>query len=145
MPPSPDEEMRTYEFVQSGQKRRITVPASWRMTYGQIAPGVTRGGYGLRFYENTSKDTTRAVFADVTEIRDVTIRLERMAYRKFGTNDWVQVKPYSRVDESDKWAEAWVSEDEIHEGYGEIEGKSEDEAFVATFNAVPRSTIRSTR
>lgn len=60
-----------------GAKKRVTIPASWRVTYGPLTPGVKGGAYGdgegavLRMYEN--KDKQRAMFRKVVEFFDTSL------------------------------------------------------------------------
>ncbi len=76
-------ETTTYEIVKDGGRRnggetlRITVPSTWKVTYGMIHPGM-KGGYGdegyvLRFYEAENKQ--RAIFQHVESFRDVSLPL----------------------------------------------------------------------
>lgn len=65
----------------NGNVRKITIPASWKMTFGQLVPYELRrqGGGGhsqvaLRLYEG-SKENLRAVMCDVVSIRDASIEL----------------------------------------------------------------------
>src|SRR5262245_15929780 len=92
-PRHPEEEMndtKTYEFVSNGQRYRIEVPADYRVTYGQVTPGAKSGGggYALRIYENSSKESTRAIFTEVTSFRDLSLPLKVEAIRKFGSTEW---------------------------------------------------------
>lgn len=76
-------EMTTYEIVKDGGRRnggetlRLTVPNTWKVTYGMVHPGM-KGGYGdagyvLRFYEAENKQ--RAIFQHVESFRDVSLPL----------------------------------------------------------------------
>ena len=77
-------EMTTYliEFS-NGKRQRITVPSTWKVTFGPAA----RGNNGtssykekltmpmaLRFYESDTKQ--RAIFTDVVSFRDTSIAIE---------------------------------------------------------------------
>ena len=76
------QETKTYilEMKDNGQQR-VTVPATWKLTFGPICPGSRDGAYNsgggiaLRFYEN-NKDNQRAVFTGVVSFRDSSIRIE---------------------------------------------------------------------
>lgn len=78
--PKEDIEMKTYILDLRGDgQRRITVPASWKVTFGPIVPGARAdrrdvGTLALRFYEG--KDQQRAIFTDVRSFRDSSIKLE---------------------------------------------------------------------
>ncbi len=61
------------------KRQRITVPSSWKVTFGPAAAGVNKNFSGkiplaLRFYENESKQ--RAIFTDVIGFRDMSIKIE---------------------------------------------------------------------
>ncbi len=71
-------ETKTYILeLKGGNVRRVTVPASWKLTFGQLVPYTERGnshGVALRFYEG-SKENLRAVMTDVISIRDASIEI----------------------------------------------------------------------
>ena len=85
---------RTYEIVTSRGRQRITVPDTYKVTFGAVVPGSAKsagssynsGGWGLRIWE--SADKQRAVFSDVVSFRDLSIPLEIAAVREFGTERW---------------------------------------------------------
>lgn len=74
----------------------IEIPAEgWKITFGYINPAVRdpdgyagRGGQGhcLRIYEG--KDKLRAVFGNVTGIRDLAIPLARKVDKQTGSSEW---------------------------------------------------------
>ena len=66
-----------------GKMRKITVPDTWKVTFGPLVPGMTSArmtghggelGMALRFYEG--KDMQRAVFTDVIWFRDESLQVE---------------------------------------------------------------------
>lgn len=60
--------------------RRITVPASWRVTFGPLVPGKEgRGQPSLRFYEGENQ---RACFTDVESFREESIKIEERVTRE---------------------------------------------------------------
>lgn len=82
--PEKDEERRTYLIVHiDGTRRKITIPANWKVTFG---PAVKGGNYApgsgprpvmpmaLRFYEHDTMQ--RAIFTDVQNFRDLSIPVE---------------------------------------------------------------------
>lgn len=82
-----DAEMITYIITHEDKsKKRITVPADWKVTFGPAVKGGnagqrngTTGGYmkmpmALRFYESEKKQ--RAIFTDVVSFRDASIKIE---------------------------------------------------------------------
>ena len=77
-----EESTTTYllEF-DNGKRQRITVPSSWKVTFGPAARGTngpSQRNYNmplaLRFYENEKKQ--RAIFTDVKSFRDTSIVIE---------------------------------------------------------------------
>jgi hypothetical protein len=65
--------------LQNGDLRKVTVPTAWKMTFGLTAPYAAKGagynhGLALRFYEGSEKNL-RAVFTDVTAVRDESIAI----------------------------------------------------------------------
>ena len=61
--------------LKNGNTRKITIPANWKLTFGQLIPHTLRETSGatsqvaLRIYEG-SKENLRAVMTDVVAIRD---------------------------------------------------------------------------
>lgn len=87
---TPVTETKTYilELAPNGygpaiQRKKVTVPASWKITYGPAAQGAHLGGqnpFVLRFYEG-QKEHMRALFHNVLAFRDVTIKVEEEVER----------------------------------------------------------------
>jgi len=72
------EDLTTYIITKRDDTRlKITVPTSWKVTFGLFAPGSQSNGgkSALRFYEG-SKENQRAVFMDVESFRDASITIE---------------------------------------------------------------------
>lgn len=70
-------------YMEDGSQKKVTVPASWKVTFGALYPGkeANHGKTGLRFYSATSKQ--HAVFTNVSSFRDASIKLEeRVTTRK---------------------------------------------------------------
>jgi len=76
------EDTKTYLIRhKDNSERRITVPESWKVTFGPAVKGM-RSGTGvnlkvplcLRFYESDTKQ--RAIFTDVVSFRDTSILIE---------------------------------------------------------------------
>jgi hypothetical protein len=72
-------QMTTYLVARSnGRDLKITVPSSWKVTFGPLNPGsknlAANGAPALRFYEKPNQQ--RAVITDVTSFRDMGIRVE---------------------------------------------------------------------
>jgi len=66
--------------MKDGTLKKVTVPPTWKVTFGPIVPGAKSGGYtgteglALRFYEGEEKQ--RAVFTGVVDFRDMSIQIE---------------------------------------------------------------------
>lgn len=76
-------EEKTYIIThEDGTRRRVTVPESWKVTFGPAVAGESKSSNGnrfkmpmaLRFYE--TKDKQRAIFTDVVSFRDSSIKIE---------------------------------------------------------------------
>jgi len=115
------EPQRTIEIVFSDDSvRRVTIPASWKVTFGAIVPTARAaeaggyGGWGLRIYE--AQDRQRAVFTGVHSFYDVAIEQKVHAIRKFGTDEWFK--------DDGSWTEArrdlvqfdWIDYEDVAEG-----------------------------
>jgi len=73
------DEMRTY-FVETNKgSKKVTVPANWKVTFGNVSPGNKSNGPGgelcLRFYEG-SANNQRMVIVGVVQFRDMAIAVE---------------------------------------------------------------------
>lgn len=71
-----EESKRTYILdMHDGTRKRVTVPDSWKLTFGPLVPGSkdhsvnSRQALVLRFYEG-NKDNQRACFTEVAGFRD---------------------------------------------------------------------------
>lgn len=64
--------------LKNGDTRKITVPAHWKLTYGNVVPYQGKGHnpgearIALRLYDG-SKENLRAVYTDVVSFRDAEI------------------------------------------------------------------------
>lgn len=65
--------------LKNGDTRKITVPAHWKLTYGNVVPyagkdqrGSMESRVALRLYDGT-KENLRAVYTDVVSFRDAAI------------------------------------------------------------------------
>jgi hypothetical protein len=100
----------------NGDLRRITVPETWKLTFGPVVPFSGKGGSSdgrvcLRFYEG-SKDNLRAVFTDVRAFRDADMEIrerrtevKRQVVQKRDGGGMKNVEVEARVTE-------WVDPDE---------------------------------
>jgi len=108
-----DIETKTYEIVfLGGHRQRITVPATWKVSFGAIVPSSkgssTNGAWGLRVWEATDKQ--RAVYSGVVEFWDISIPVQVKAARKFGTEDWLIDNGSFKDEEVER---QWKPESEI--------------------------------
>lgn len=102
-----------------GKRKRITVPATWKVTFGPLAPGGKNyngeSKLCLRLYETAERQ--RAVFTDVASFRDLGIHVEeRVVHRRneraqretpHGVKDFVVQAEYAE----------WRSEDDEQPGF----------------------------
>lgn len=116
---------RTYLLeMYDGSKRKITVPASWKVTFGPAAVPRQSGVRGnsnaagkmplaIRFYE--TKDQQRAIFTDVINFRDMSIPIleERVEVKtKRGT---LSVDGANRNVSMNATIKQWLNPDEESE------------------------------
>lgn len=127
------EQMKTYHVCRKGGRdQRITVPASWKVTFGPLNPGSRgheAGQPALRFYE--SQNQQRAVITDVISFRDTSIKVEekrtnvkQQVLRKQTPHGDKNVVVEGRVEE-------WVNPDAPESSAGDseffrLEHKAED-------------------
>jgi len=69
--------VKTFVLLKNdGTQKKISVPETWRMTYGNLIPYMKKNGVpgetriALRFYEGKGKDNLRAVFTDCAGVWD---------------------------------------------------------------------------
>lgn len=95
--------------MKDGQKKKVTVPTSWKVTFGPVAPGSKEAGYNghsglcLRFYEgaDAGKGKQHAVFVGVESFRDTSIEI---------LEEVVETKRETLVRQGDESGEALVVE-----------------------------------
>lgn len=110
-------EMKTYiiEF-ENNKRQRITVPASWKVTFGPAAAGVNKGNnnhlkmpMALRFYERT--DLQRAIFTDVKSFRDNSIQIEEERVDVREKAGFVEVEGTRKATTFQAKTKTWVDPD----------------------------------
>ena len=83
-------ETKTFILETKFGRRRVTVPADSRVTFGLVAPGSKGGGYNpeggggycLRIYKGSNKENQLAVFTGVKEFREVgTVQMQEKQTR----------------------------------------------------------------
>lgn len=105
--------------LKNGNVRKITIPATWKMTFGSLVPyssdrngarDPNSGGAALRLYEG-NKENLRAVMTDVVSIRDASIEMmerrtsvERKAAQKSTSHGMKDVVVEARITE-------WINPD----------------------------------
>ena len=114
-----DNEYRTYVLtLKDGDIRKITIPSSWKITFGNVVPYQGKDArhnneqrIALRLYEGT-KDNLRAVFTDVVSFRDISFpvlerrtTVQRQAAQKHTNHGMKDVVVEARVTE-------WVDPDD---------------------------------
>lgn len=113
---------KTYILELIGKNiRRITVPETWKLTFGPTVPYVKgstmNNPTALRFYEG-SKDNLRAVFTDVIAFRDADMEImerrtevKRQVVQKQSAGGMKNVEVEARVTE-------WVNPDDVTDENG---------------------------
>ena len=99
----------TYLVVRSNETLQVTVPSSWKVTYGGFNPGAKYGSEpALRFYE--ANDKQRAVFTNVQSFRDMSIPvLRKVVEVKKKSNEFASPTKTTFAAETDK-TEHWEKE-----------------------------------
>lgn len=110
--------MTTYiiEF-ENRQKKRITVPSNWRVTFGPATAGSNKPttGYNhnmpmaIRFYE--AKEKQRAIFTDVVSFRDTSIILEEEIVNTKMKEGFVEVDGVRKATSFSATIKEWVNPD----------------------------------
>lgn len=123
--------------LKGGKQRRVTVPNTWKVTFGPTIPYVKnehRGNecWSLRFYEKT-KDNLRAIFTDVVSFRDSEIpvsekriRTKRQVVEKESQKGGKAVIAEARIEE---WIDpdAPDTEDAMPTDYLRLDYKHDDD------------------
>ena len=114
------EETTTYEIeFDNKTKKRITVPSSWKVTFGPASAGNQKGHsqfkmpLALRFYEN--KDRQRAIFTDVASFRDLSIKLEEEVVNTRIKEGFVEVDGARKATSFSATTKEWVDQDRAAE------------------------------
>lgn len=121
----------------NGTIRKVTVPSTWKLTFGPTVPYApkegyrTDRGYSLRFYEG-AKENLRAVFSDVVAFRDDSIgilerktEVQKKVIKKQTPQGAKDVVVEARVTE-------WSNPDEVDQDHPEQRNE-----FIAQLQAMP--------
>jgi hypothetical protein len=112
------EEQRTYILdLDNGKRRKVTVPASWKVTFGPAAVGLDKASSGnrlkvpmaLRFYEN--KENQRAIFTDVISFRDSSIQIEEEVINTQVKQGFMEVDGARKAVHYEARTKEWVDPD----------------------------------
>jgi hypothetical protein len=114
------EEMKTYLIHhKNGSKRKITVPESWKVTFGPAAKGMRTGTssgnalqipLALRFYESDTKQ--RAIFTDVVSFRDTSIKIEELKEEIQEKDGYMECDGVKKRTTFQAKVRSWVNPDE---------------------------------
>ena len=105
-------ETKTY-IIEShrGEKRKVTVPASWKITYGLAAPGShVSSPFVLRFYEG-NKENLRALFEDVKSFRDSSLKVEVQIEKKQAEVFYKETSQGRREQQAEMTVREWRDAD----------------------------------
>ena len=112
-------ETTTYEIVTNDGKYRITIPTTFKVTFGPVAVGgkLRGGGYGepggsmaLRIYESDTKQ--RAVFVGVKSFRDISIPLMHELVKVSGEEKFVSSEDLTESKRKSVTERKWVKVDD---------------------------------
>lgn len=120
-PAPPKQEMTTYLITHENKiERKITVPSSWKVTFGPAAKGMNKGNSGglriplaLRFYEAETKQ--RAIFTDVVSFRDMSIKIEIKKKKIQEKKGFMECDGKRKATTFQAVMEEWVDPDEMAE------------------------------
>ena len=103
-------------------KKRITIPADWKVTFGPAARGEnagTRAGthlkmpMALRFYESETKQ--RAIFTDVVSFRDASIKIEEERTNIQEKEGYVECDGVRKKTVFSATVKEWINPDAVNE------------------------------
>lgn len=103
---------------ENGRRQKITVPSTWKVTFGPAARG-SNGEKGmrqkmplaLRFYEAETKQ--RAIFTDVVCFRDVSIKIEEERVDVQQKDGFMECEGERKRVNFQATSKAWVNPDAI--------------------------------
>lgn len=116
-----DEATRTlYAELNGGNMRKITIPASWVITFGPIAVGVGRNGQEspnvLRIYSDAKRSDLVAVYRDIKAVSDervmVTEKTTRSKKKVFNKAGPKGDQSFAAEVRSTKWVNPFADEPE---------------------------------
>ena len=103
-------------------KKRITVPADWKVTFGPAARGENAGNrsgqhlkmpMALRFYESETKQ--RAIFTDVVSFRDASIKIEEERTNIQEKEGYVECDGVRKKTIFSATVKEWINPDAVNE------------------------------
>jgi hypothetical protein len=112
-------EMTTYliEF-KNGKRQKITVPSSWKVTFGPAVAGANKADdrgrtipMAIRFYESENKQ--RAIFTDVASFRDTSIEIVEEQINIQEKQGFVEVDGQRKATSFRAETRDWVNPDVI--------------------------------
>ena len=116
-------EEKTYIIVcEDKSKKRITVPANWKVTFGPAARGENAGiksgthlkiPMALRFYETDTKQ--RAIFTDVVSFRDASIKIEEERTNVQEKEGYVECDGVRKKTVFSATVKEWINPDSVNE------------------------------
>ena len=112
-----EQEMITYIIEHdNGRRSRITVPATWKVTFGPAVKGFNAGDghnrrvpMALRFYESDTKQ--RAIFTDVKSFRDSSIKVEKEEVKTQEKEGFIEYEGVRKHTMFQAQVKEWVNDD----------------------------------
>lgn len=104
-----DEKIKQYLIERSGGEQLVvTIPSSWKVTFGALHPGGRENydGQVLRMYE--SQNQQRAVFTNVRSFRDLSIKIKRRIVNVDEKKEFMKRQGKEMSSSEVKVQEIWV-------------------------------------
>lgn len=130
-------QMKTYLIEHDdGTRRKITVPASWKVTFGPAVAGKQKGSehfkmpMALRFYE--SKEQQRAIFTDVVSFRDTSIDIQEERVSTQEKEGFIECDGVRKSTTFKAETKEWVNPDNLIISHERILPPCDEEMFGKT-------------
>jgi len=114
----------------NGKRQRVTVPSTWKVTFGPAARGVNKGTgsrqeipLALRFYESENKQ--RAIFTDVVYFRDTSIKIEEERIDVQQKDGFMECEGQRKRVNFQATSRQWTNPDELIKAMPQLPADSE--------------------
>lgn len=106
-----EEKNKVYLIKTGSDEFKITIPESWKVTFGPVSPGSKSYGgsdLALRIYETAEKQ--RAIFTNVQWFRDLSIPVLRKSVTKKAKSKSVSTDNTYQAEQEYEQSEEWVEQ-----------------------------------